>query len=306
MRKLLLATSNKLQLCLVAGLLSSTVVAQGTGSVVESQAFTPGQSQSRQFQFESSAENPPLTNNDGMSLLLDQNRQLQAELQALRAMVEEQSNEIRKLQRDSLSRYSNVDERLSSLESAAANSTTTANSAAGTNLNAEDLLVLSRPNARPPVVQGADTPAARDPDASAVGRVRVRATLEPAVLSEQQLYQMAYDSAINQEFERSVAEFDQYLSIYPQGRFVVNAHYWKGQAYYYLARYTEAREAYEIIMNQYDATEPKYPDAMYGLAQAYEGLGNIPQARQLLLDVKKKFPNTGAANLADTRLLSLD
>jgi tol-pal system protein YbgF len=132
-----------------------------------------------------------------------------------------------------------------------------------------------------------------------------RATLEPAVLSEQQLYQMAYDSVINSNFERSLAEFDQYLSIYTQGRFVTNAYYWKGQAYLYLNRFDEARESYEIILNQY-ADSPKLPDAMYGLGLAYQGLGNIPQAKQLLNDIRRRFPNTGVANLADTRLLLLD
>lgn len=129
--------------------------------------------------------------------------------------------------------------------------------------------------------------------------------MQPAVLSEQQLYQMAYDSVINSNFERSIAEFDQYLSIYPNGRFVTNAHYWKGQAYLYLNRYEEARAAYEIIIDQY-ADSPKLPDAMYGLGLAYQGLGNIQQARRLLTDIKRRFPNTGVANLADTRLLSLD
>ncbi|MBT4257544.1 MAG: tol-pal system protein YbgF, partial [Gammaproteobacteria bacterium] len=129
--------------------------------------------------------------------------------------------------------------------------------------------------------------------------------LQPAVLSEQQLYQMAYDSVINSNFDRSVAEFDQYLSIYPQGRFVTNAYYWKGQAYLYLNRYEEARDSYEIILNQY-TDSPKLPDAMYGLGLAYQGMGNIPQARTLLTDIKRRFPNTGVANLADTRLLSLD
>jgi len=95
------------------------------------------------------------------------------------------------------------------------------------------------------------------------------------------------------------------LSIYPQGRFVTNARYWKGQAYLYLNRFEESREAYEIIIEQY-ANSPKLMDAMYGLALAYQGLGNIPQARRLLTDIKRRFPNTGVANLADTRLLSLD
>jgi tol-pal system protein YbgF len=132
-----------------------------------------------------------------------------------------------------------------------------------------------------------------------------RGTLQPAVLSEQQLYQMAYDSVINSNFERSLAEFDQYLSIYPQGRFVTNAHYWKGQAYLYLERFAEARDSYEMILEQYPDSA-KLPDAMYGLGLAYQGLGNIPRARQLMNDIKRRFPNTGVANLADTRLLSLD
>ena len=127
------------------------------------------------------------------------------------------------------------------------------------------------------------------------------------MLSEQQLYQMAYDSVINSNFERSIAEFDQYLSIYASGRFVTNAHYWKGQAFLYLARFDEARASYQIILDQYSEPEaPKMPDAMYGLALAYEGLGNISRARQLLIDIKRRYPNQGVSNLADTRLLSLD
>ena len=106
-------------------------------------------------------------------------------------------------------------------------------------------------------------------------------------------------------FDRSIAEFDQYLSIYPEGRFVTNTYYWKGQAYLYLNRFNEARDSYEIILEQYEES-PKLPDAMYGLGLAYQGLGNIAQARQLLSEIKRRFPNTGVANLADTRLLSLD
>jgi TolA-binding protein len=45
---------------------------------------------------------------------------------------------------------------------------------------------------------------------------------------------------------------------------------------------------------------------MYGLGLAFQGMGNIPRAKQLLNDIKREFPNTGVANLADTRLLSMD
>ena len=222
------------------------------------------------------------SSNDAMSLLLDQNRQLQAEIQALRGQLDEQGFEIKKLQRDSLNRYTDVDQRLSDLEVAA-------------------------PQTAPPATaqraQGG-TPAVNQAPSQGSPNASTRPSLQPAVLSEQQLYQMAYDSVINSHFERSIAEFDQYLGQYPEGRFVTNAHYWKGQAYLYLERFEEARSAYEIILEQY-ADSSKLPDAMYGLGLAYQGMGNIQRARQMLTDIKRRFPNTGVANLADTRLLSL-
>ena len=317
MQKSLMAAASKVCLLLYAFFLSSVVAAQGASSVVESRGFTPGQS-SNQVSNQSSQQTP-FSNNDGLSLLLDQNQQLQAEVQALRGLIEEQDFEIRKIQRDSLSRYTNTDDRLSSLESGAvANITIPLADNLSTSTNDLPPATITRDR---PLTTGAldgvnvtnDAPNQADTNSAALGvpvirplpRNSSRGTLQPAVLSEQQLYQMAYDSVINSNFERSIAEFDQYLSIYDVGRFVTNAHYWKGQAYLYLNRYSEAKDSYEIILNQH-ADSAKLPDAMYGLGLAYQGLGNILQAKQLLNDIKRRFPNTGVANLADTRLLSLD
>ena len=293
------AVVTKIPVFIYISILATAAVAQQVSSVVESQSFIPGQ----QNLSSSSAAN--VNNNDGLSLLLEQNQQLRTEVQALRALVEEQGFEIRKIQRDSLSRYTNVDERLGMLENEAVTTVTSP----GTSVT--DRL----PPLTPPSSTRQDTSTASSANAASENSRTAtatetnarfsRGTLQPAILSEQQLYQMAYDSAINSNFERAVAEFDQYLSIYPDGRFVSNAHYWKGQAYLYLNQFGEARDSYEIILAQYEES-PKLPDAMYGLGLAYQGLGNIAQARQLLSEIKRRFPNTGVANLADTRLLSLD
>ncbi len=296
--------------------------------MVESQPFVPGFAQPAAPQTGQAAPN-----SDALALLLEQNQQLRTELQSLRAMLEEQGFELRKLQRDSLNRYTNMDNRLGALESAAvavgSGITTPANPGQASALNSPALVDnglsstpltgsspgdgLSRTNtlpasgARAGVASTNTAPrsALSTPRTSEPRNSRSRGTLQPAVLSEQQLYQMAYDSVINSNFERSIAEFDQYLSVYPEGRFVTNAHYWKGQAYLYLNRFSEARASYEIILKQYpDAA--KLPDAMYGLALAYQGQGNVAEARQLLNEIKRRFRNTGVANLADTRLLTLD
>ena len=289
----------KIPVFIYMSILATAAVAQQVSSVVESQSFIPGQ----QNLSSSSAAN--VNNNDGLSLLLEQNQQLRTEVQALRALVEEQGFEIRKIQRDSLSRYTNVDERLGMLENEAVTTVTSP----GTSVTDRLPLLTPPSSTRQDTSTASSANAASENSRTATATETnarfSRGTLQPAILSEQQLYQMAYDSAINSNFERAVAEFDQYLSIYPDGRFVSNAHYWKGQAYLYLNQFGEARDSYEIILAQYEES-PKLPDAMYGLGLAYQGLGNIAQARQLLSEIKRRFPNTGVANLADTRLLSLD
>lgn len=291
-----LLAAARLQLAVTLVVFAHGAAAQGSGSVVESRPFTPGQTQS-------SSSQSVAPNSDALSLLLEQNRQLQAEVQALRGLVEEQGFEIRKLQRDSLSRYTNVDQRLTNLESAPPQTPAISQSSPGTT-SSSALSSTAAETTETTIGNRPSIPASTPPTRTS-GRSLGRGTLQPAVLSEQQLYQMAYDSVINSNFELSIAEFDQYLSVYPDGRFITNAHYWKGQAYLYLSRFEEARDSYEIILNQY-SDSAKLPDAMYGLGLAYQGLGNISRAKQLLNDIKRRFPNTGVANLADTRLLSLD
>ena len=298
MKRLSDATVSRLVALFLIYAFSSAAVAQTVGSGVESQGISLDAAQSQSS-----------SSSDALSLLLEQNQQLRAELQALRGIVEEQGFELRKLQRDALNRYTSNDERLTALEGGAS---------ASSNLPTQAPLSPSISNSQRDVsssVSNTDNAVtARESvddfvgERSSLNNLQTsnrRGSLQPAVLSEQQLYQMAYDSVINSDFERSIAEFDQYMSVYPSGRFVTNAHYWKGQAYLYLERYSEAKESYEIILNRYEDSA-KLADAMYGLGLAYQGLGNVTQARQLLNEIKRRFPNTGVANLADTKLLQLD
>ena len=293
MKKAWIAVASKLVTFSILGNIGLSASAQGVGSVIESQGVTlSGQDQA-------SGSN---ANSDALSLLLEQNQQLRSELQALRAIIEEQGFEVRKLQRDSLTRYTSTDNRLSALEQGASPITLSGGAVSSATDTAESIASAadsSMTNSR--LVDSNENVRAGGPNSLKSPAVSERRTLQPAVLSEQQLYQMAYDSVINSNFERSIAEFDQYMSVYPTGRFVTNAHYWKGQAYLYLDRYAEAKDSYEIILNRYEDSA-KLADAMYGLGLSYQGLGNITQAKQLLNEIKRRFPNTGVANLAETKL----
>jgi len=304
--------------------------AMSAAGVVEAQPFTPGQTSS-------GGQPGGASSTDALVMLLDQFREMRSELETLRGLAEEQAYEIRNLQRESLDRYTDLDSRLSALSSAAPATSapmpnpTNSQAASGQAPSA----VAPTPATQVPVTGASSTtplqagtrptpapvaPASFTPAPVAVpntmpanNSVALNNTaaaagqgLQTTVFSEQQQYQIALDSLLQEEqYQRSVNEFDQYLSLYPNGRFVTNAYYWKGQAYVNLSMLNEAREAFEVIVAQYPDGR-KVDDAMYSLGTVYDKLGNIDRARDLLRQVQSRYPNTSAANLADIYLRAMN
>jgi len=309
--------------------------------VVEAQPYLPGQPPQ-------GGQPDSSSSNDALVMLLDQFREMRAELETLRGLVEEQGYDLRNLQRESLDRYTDLDARLGALSSATpspspagvstlpgaggaqqpvgsrpvAAITPTAPATASTVAQQAGLQPASTSPAQVPsslvtpasAINAAAVPIAAEPaviapvasTAVAVSNTPAIPTLQPTVLTEQQQYQVALDSLLQEEqYQRSVAEFDQYLSMYPNGRFITNAYYWKGQAYLNLAMLNEARDAFEVIVNQYPDGR-KVDDAMYSLGTVYDKLGDTDKARQLLRQVQSRYPNTSAANLADIYLRSMN
>src|SRR5690606_21684246 len=205
------------------------------------------------------------SSNDALIMLLDQFREMRAELETLRGLVEEQGYELRNLQRESRDRYTDLDSRISGLSSSAP-------AAPGQNLSAlgtAPSAVAPTTGFQSPAADAAPAPSAGAPVAQQTPPAAPQATqqtaassssldapqipaLRPTMLSEQQQYQAALDSLLQEEeYQRSITEFDEYLARYPAGRFVTNAWYWKGQAYLNLAMLEEARNSFETIVTQY-------------------------------------------------------
>ena len=303
---------------------SATLLSTGAMSaagVVEAQPYTPGQTPT-------GGQSGNASSNDALVMLLDQFRDMRNQIDSLRGLVEEQAYELRNLQRESLERYTDLDSRLSVITSAAppANAApmsappvaqsapafsqgTTPVSPAPTNpassASINSPLQASSTPIRTPAI-AAPTPTPTAPASVASTTLNTQAPLQTTVFSEQQQYQMALDSLLQEEqYQRAVTEFDQYLSLYPDGRFVTNAYYWKGQAYVNLSMLNEARDAFEIIVTQYPDGR-KVDDAMYSLGTVYDRLGNAARAQQLLRQVQSRFPNTSAANLADIYLRAMN
>ena len=306
--------------------------AMSAAGVVEAQPFTPGQTPA-------GGQSGNASSNDALVMLLDQFREMRSELETMRGMVEEQAYELRNLQRESMERSTDLDSRLSAISSATppvgaaplsvapvaqsapaatqggilgggpnsvestSLSVSTPPSAASTNT---PIQAGSTPVRAPATIAPMPTPTPAAAASVASNTLNTAVPLQPTVLSEQQQYQMALDSLLQEEqYQRAVNEFDQYLRLYPNGRFVTNAYYWKGQAYVNLAMLNEAREAFETIVTQYPDGR-KVDDAMYSLGTVYDKLGNTSRAQQLLRQVQSRYPNTSAANLADIYLRAMN
>ncbi|MDX1489693.1 MAG: tol-pal system protein YbgF [Pseudohongiellaceae bacterium] len=289
--------------------------ALGAAGIVEAQPYTPGQAPN--------GAQAGAGSNDALVMLLDQFREMRAELETLRGLVEEQRYDLRNLQRDSLDRYTDLDSRISALSesvSAAAVSTavsappipttpmsSTPSASASTSATAD---MTGGTNATTGTMMAPSAPSTNMAPATAAASVSAPsnsiAPVEPTMLSEQQLYQLALDSLLQQQqYQTAITQFDQYLSLYPSGRFVTNAYYWKGQSYLNLAMLNEARDSFEVIVSQYPDGR-KVDDAMYSLGTVYDKLGNTERAREYLRQVQSRFPNTSAANLADIYMRSMN
>jgi len=320
----------------VPAILLSTGAMSAAG-VVEAQPYTPGQTPS-------GGQSGNASSNDALVMLLDQFRDMRNQIDSLRGLVEEQAYEIRNLQRESLDRYTDLDSRLSQLSSGSpampmatppvaqppqvsqgsgptpapnlsvSGQNPTLSTPASTVATTQGTSPRPSPNTASSIapIQAGGTPMPVTPFPSTGTAIAANtiqntaAPLQPTVLSEQQQYQMALDSLLQeQQYQRAVTEFDQYLRLYPNGRFVTNAYYWKGQAYVNLSMLNEARESFETVVTQYPDGR-KVDDAMYSLGTVYDRLGNAARAQELLRQVQSRYPNTSAANLADIYLRAMN
>ena len=116
---------------------------------------------------------------------------------------------------------------------------------------------------------------------------------------------VAYDAAFRllQEgrYPPAIEAFQAYLAQYPQGRFVDNAQYWLGEAYYVTRDFTTALGEFNRVVAEFPDSQ-KVPDALLKIGYVHYELGQWDQARDTLTTVAERVPGTTIARLAEQRL----
>ncbi len=185
---------------------------------------------------------------------------LQQEVQELRGLVEEQSNEIRQLKQQRMDDYLDLDRRIGELSQGGLG---------GGGLGAAGSEAAGQSN-RP----------------SGDGSDRV---------SETEMYRKAYELLRDREIDSSIESFNAYLEAYPKGNFAGNSHYWLGEIYLLKEDLGEAQRWFEKLLREFPE-DRKRADAQYKLGRVYHQQGESDKAKSLLEDVATG--NSDAARLA--------
>lgn len=274
------------------------------------------------------AAQPAGGGNDIVVSLYNQLEALQQEVQTLRGLVEEQGNQIRRMQTEQRDRYLDIDSRLNELG-------TGAPAVGGVPGAPATTSALPPTSTQPPALQGAGTPVVTAPSATlpaantdaSVSLPNAGAAAPPAQPSvtgippqqnptttrsntpsansttlvgaasgspqeEQELYRNALKLLVEEnKNEEAIQSFQTYLTTYPRGRLLTNSLYWLGEAYLAVANYPQAEAAFNRLLNDYPQ-DPKAPDALLKLGMVYKGTGDTERARQIWQELPGRYPES--------------
>ena len=172
---------------------------------------------------------------------------LQQEISELRALVEEQGNQISRLKQLQLDNYIDLDRRVT-------------------------------------LISGNSTSKEQATDASVDSRVAV--VTQPAAsnsMSEADEYKAAYDLLRQRQVDQSLVAFKNYLITYPNGEFAANSCYWLGEIFLLKNQLPQARDWFAKLLQDFPESN-KVPDAKFKLGKVYHLMGDKKRAKLLLDD----------------------
>ena len=213
--------------------------------------------------------------------LLQRVEALQAELQALRGEIEEQSHAVSRVKKDQRELYLDIDRRMTKLE------TTGTQAAAATGSG----------DASEATAGGTGT----DSTVVSVDESTVTNTASIDPIKEQDAYQTAFNLLKSGRYEEAGEAFRSFLNDYGSGKYADNAQYWLGETYYVRQRFEEAVHHFLTLTEIYP-NSAKFPHALLKIGYSQAELGQQDAAKKTFGELISRFPQTPAAKNAEKRL----
>lgn len=123
--------------------------------------------------------------------------------------------------------------------------------------------------------------------------------------SDYQAYQAAFDRLKNGHNAAAVSAFKNFIKQYPNSRYVANAVYWMGSAYYVDGKYQQAIDKFQQVIQNYPQSA-KASDAYLKKANSQIGLKDYQAARATLQTLIKRYPGSTAADVAHKLMSKVD
>lgn len=215
--------------------------------------------------------------------LLNQITVLRAELQALRAQMEELQRDLELQQGQARSQYLDLDSRLVRLEGGTPASPAAA--AAGAAFEMPEM--------------PADSGSAEAPPPETIVEPAPRPTGE-----EQDDYLAAFDELKRGDYVASASAFESFLARHPRGTYAPNALYWLGESYYVTQNYDMAEQQFQAVVDQFPRHD-KAAGALLKVGLSQYGQGAVEAAAATLAEVIARYPGTDVARTAGDSLRSM-
>ena len=234
-------------------------------------------------------------NNSALLEMLESLESLKAEINTLRGEIEVQSYTIDQLKQKQRDLYTDLDRRL---ELSGNNNTSNEPSN-------DDLQVLDT-NANQEIMNENDTVSEQSliiettSDIGQISEINSEEKLTDPQEAEN-YYRSAFKLLKESQYDQALLALKSFLKDYPDSVFSNNAQYWIGEANYVMQNYEIAINEYQALLNTYPNSQ-KVSHALLKIGYSYAELGNIADAKKVLKDVVRQYPDTTVSRLANERL----
>ena len=120
-------------------------------------------------------------------------------------------------------------------------------------------------------------------------------------LSEDELYVSSKQAFDQGDFDKARAGFDKILKDFPKSKHADNAQFWIGEIYYREKWYEKAILEYQKVIENYPKGN-KVPASLLKQGFAFLSLGDKANARLILEELARKYPETNEGKIAVQKL----
>lgn len=123
-------------------------------------------------------------------------------------------------------------------------------------------------------------------------------------LTEEEAYQSAKQAFDRGDFEAARTGFEEFVKRHPNSKDADNAQFWIGEIYYSEKWYEKAILEYQNVIEKYP-TGNKVPAALLKQGLAFASIGDKPNAKLILEELRRKYPDSNEAKIAAEQLKTL-